>query len=100
MADLNSFKDFYATFMTSMRAGDEAALRAILPPTVEDDHAAFLMQLNQALAQETVEPQFACDGTCATATYQVESEDGTETMTRNFWWHEGRWVSYDPNEAL
>lgn len=100
MSTMDQFKDFYSKYAAAMQAGDADALRRTLPADVPGDHLEFLLQVNQSLfseaAESGIEPEYRQDGNRFIANYHCEDEDGEETMDREFWWHEGRWVSYDP----
>ena len=102
MSTMDQFRSFFSTYSTAMLAGDEDALRQTLPPGIPDEHFAFLMDMNQGFfaqaAADGIEPEFEQRGDCFVAHYEMNSDDGEETMDREFWWHEDRWVSFDPNE--
>lgn len=103
MSTMESFKSFFASYAGAMAAGDEGALRETLPAEIDAGHLEFLKQMNQGffaqVAVEGVAPEFRQEGDCFIARYQIEDEDGEETMDREFWWHDGRWVSYNPSEG-
>lgn len=98
MASRDDFIAFYTAFNTAIQGGDQAALRQVLPPGIPEDHFAFLWQMNQALAAETATPEITVEGDYATVTYVQTDGDDEDVMTREFWFHDGKWISYDPSE--
>lgn len=101
---MEQFKRFLAEYSDAMRAGDQSVLRQTLPSDVIADHFAFLIQMNQSFFNEVaaagVQPEIRRAGDCFVASYVLQGENGSETMDRQFWWHQDRWVSFDPNETI
>jgi hypothetical protein len=100
MSDRAGFDDFFKRYVAAVRKGDKAFLKGTLPPSIGEDHLDFLLQTNKAMFDqfeaEGIQPAVSEQKGRIELTYSMKSEDGEETMTRPFWWHEGRWVSYDP----
>lgn len=99
MPSLDEFIAFYNSHTKSIQTGDQSALRAILPANIADDHFAFLWQMSLALAEDCNPPEFKIDGDCAIATHRQIEDGNEEIMQREFWFHDGKWISYNPNEV-
>jgi hypothetical protein len=100
MSNRASFDAFFRGYVAAARKGDKAFLKGTLPPTIADDHLEFLVATNKAFFDEVeaskITPDVREEKGRIELTYTMKGDDGEETMTRPFWWHEGKWVSYDP----
>ena len=100
MSDRASFDEFFRHYVAAARKGDKAFLRGTLPSNIGEDHLDFLLQTNKAMFDqieaEGIRPEVGEKKGRIELTYTLKDADGEQTMTRPFWWHEGRWVSYDP----
>lgn len=100
MSDRASFDAFLKSYAAAAVKGDKAYLRKTLPPTIADDHLDFLLETNKAMFGQIeaagITPEVSEKPGCMEACYTLRHDDGVEKLTRPFWWHEGKWVSYDP----
>lgn len=97
MSQPDDFAVFYAQFNEAISAGDQDALRRVLPPGIDEEHFAFLWEMNQGFAAEGGSADITVDGDYACVRLGSEDdEDGT--FNREFWWLEKGWVCYDPAE--
>jgi len=100
MSNRASFDDFFRRYVAAVKKGDKAFLRNTLPPTIADDHLEFLLTTNQGMFEQfeaaKLKPEVREEKGFIELTYTLKDESGEETMTRPFWWHDGKWVTYDP----
>lgn len=100
MSDRASFDAFFRSYVEAAKKGDKAFLRGTLPAGIADDHLEFLLQANRGMfgqiEAEGLRPEVKERDGRIELSYTMKGEDGEETLTRPFWWHEGKWVSYDP----
>jgi hypothetical protein len=100
MSNRASFDDFFRRYVAAARKGDKAFLKDTLPPGIAEDHLEFLLATNKGMFEQIeaarIQPDVREEKGRIELTYTFKDDSGDETMTRPFWWHEGKWVSYDP----
>jgi hypothetical protein len=102
MANPSDFESFFAAFLTAARNGDATFARSTLPPSLPEDHFAFLLQMRKGMVEEVEEnqatPEFEMgDDRCIVHYRWKDPENGGEVgLDMPFYRHEGSWVSYDP----
>jgi hypothetical protein len=92
---------FYKQYQEACRKKDEAFLKKMLPPDIPKDQFAFVMNMSQQMTRDLdasgVKPEMVQTNKRYEAKYEGNLGDGMTKMALDFYFHEGRWLKYDPS---
>lgn len=97
---MEQFREFYDKYEEASRKKDEKFLLEILPPDVPADEVAFVLDMSQqvslAIEASGVKPQISQTGNRFDVSYEGDLGDDMTSLTMDFYFHDGRWLKYDP----
>jgi hypothetical protein len=103
MPTLQEFQVFYRQYQEACRKGDAEFLKKLLPPDIPKDQFAFVLKASRQVMLDLdasgVKPKFVQTKNRYDANYEGKLGDGMTKMALDFYFHEGRWLKYDPKAS-
>ncbi len=102
MPTIEEFKEFFKKYEDACRNKDAEFLKAILPSDIPEDEFAFVLDMSLhstlSLDEAGVEPKIEQDNNCFNVIYEGELGDGMTKHVIDFYYIDGKWLKYNPDE--
>ena len=100
MPTIQEFQSFFKQYEDACRNKNADFLKDMLPPDVPEDEFAFVLEMSHqstlSLDASGVKPKVKQTNNRYDVIYEGDLGDGMTNMVLDFYFHEGRWLKYNP----